>query len=83
MITTKQQEKLASLSKSWNWQKNLLQNTDWKICTLSITTGVLPESLKIAQVAPVCKKGSKVEYCNYRPIFLLSNLCKIFGKLMH
>ena len=50
---------------------------------LSFTTGIFRDSLKIAKVTPVYKKGSKLECTNYRPITLLSNLDKIIEKLMH
>ena len=53
------------------------------IYNLSFTTGIFPDSLKIAKVTPVYKKGSKLECANYRPISLLSNLDKIIEKLMH
>ena len=53
------------------------------IYNLSFTTGIFPDSLKIAKVTPVYKKGSKLECANYRPITLLSNLDKIIEKLMH
>ena len=45
--------------------------------------GVFPDLFKIAKVIPIHKKGSKVEVSNYRPISLLSNISKIFEKLMH
>ena len=32
---------------------------------------------------PVFKKGSRLETCNYRPISLLSNINKIFEKVMY
>ena len=46
-------------------------------------TGVFPSVLKTAKVVPVFKKDSKLDYSNYRPIFLLSNIEKILEKLMH
>ena len=46
-------------------------------------TGVSPSVLKTAQVVPVFKKYSKLNYSNYRPISLLSNIEKILKKLMH
>ena len=42
------------------------------VCNLPFTTGIFPDSLKIAKVTPVYKKGSKLECANYRPITLLS-----------
>ena len=46
-------------------------------------TGVFPSVLKIAKVVPVFKKDSKLDYSNYRPISLLSNIEKILEKLMY
>ena len=46
-------------------------------------TGVFPSVLKTAKVVPVFKKYSKLNYSNYRPISLLSNIEKILEKLMH
>ena len=40
-------------------------------------TGVFPSVLKTAKVVPVFKKDSKLNYSNYRPISLLSNIEKI------
>ena len=53
------------------------------IYNFSFTTGIFPDSLKIAKVTPVYKKGSKFECANYRPIIPLSKLDKIIEKLMH
>ena len=53
------------------------------IFNLSVATGVFPTNLKTAKVIPVHKKESKLDFSNYRPISLLSNLDKIFEKLMH
>ena len=53
------------------------------IINLSFTTGIHPDKLKIAQVIPVFKKGSKLSVNNYRPISLLSNVNKLFEKIMH
>ena len=54
------------------------------IINLSFFTGVFPSQLKEAKVIPVFKnKGSPFDAENYRPISLLSNIDKIFQKLMH
>ena len=50
---------------------------------LSFMTGVFPSVFKTAKVVPVCKKDSKSDYSNYRPISLLSNIEKILEKLMY
>ena len=46
-------------------------------------TGVFPSVLKTAKVVPVFKKDSKLDYSNYRPISLLSNVEKVLEKLMY
>ena len=42
--------------------------------------GVFPSVLKTGKVVPVFKKDSKLDYSNYRPISLLSNIEKIIEK---
>ena len=46
-------------------------------------TSVFPSQLKTAKVIPVFKKDSKLDYSNYCPISLLSNIEKILEKLMY
>ena len=45
-------------------------------------TGVFLSVLKTAKVVPIFKKDLKLDYSNYRPISLLSNIEKILEKLM-
>ena len=45
--------------------------------------GEFPNSLKIAEVVPVFKKGDSNLLTNYRPIWILSQISKIFEKLMY
>ena len=45
--------------------------------------GVFPSVLKTAKVVPVFKKDSKLDYSNYHPISLLSNIEKILEKLIY
>ena len=44
---------------------------------------VFPSVLKFAKVVPVFQKDSKLDYSNYRPISLLSNIETILEKLMY
>ena len=53
------------------------------IFNMSLTSGVFPSVLKLAKVIPVHKKDSKLDFSNYIPISLLSNLDKILEKLMY
>ena len=59
-----------------------LANILSKIFNLSINKGKFIDVLKIVKVVPVFKnKGSPLETGNYRPIFLLSNVDKIYEKI--
>ena len=53
----------------------------WLI-NISFSTGIHPDKLKIAKVIPIYKTGSELLTSNYRPISLLSNINKIFEKLV-
>ena len=53
------------------------------IFNMSFSTGQFPSVLKIGKVIPIHKKQSRVDYTNYRPISLLSNIEKIIEKLMY
>ena len=50
---------------------------------LSFMTGVFPSVLKTAKVVSVLKKDSKLDYSNYLPISLSSNIEKILEKLTY
>ena len=50
---------------------------------MSFTSGVFPSALKLAKFVPDHKKDSKLDFSNYRPISLLSNLDKMLEKLMY
>ena len=55
-----------------------------KIFNMSISNGEFIGDLKLVKVVPVFKnKGSSLETGNYRPISLLSNIDKIFEKIVH
>ena len=54
-----------------------------KIFNLSIQTGIYPNSLKMAKVIPIFKKGDPNSVNNYRPISILSPINKIFEKIIY
>lgn len=49
----------------------------------SMTSGKWPKALKCAEIIPIFKSGNKHSMTNYRPISLISNLAKIFEKIIH
>ena len=63
--------------------KNEISKQLADLFNLSFMTGIFPSVLKIAKAVPVFKKDSKLDYSNYRPITLLSNIEKILEKLMY
>ena len=63
--------------------KNEISKQLADLFNLSFMTGVFPSVLKTAKIVPVFKKDSKLNYSNYRPISLLSNIEKILEKLMY
>ena len=50
---------------------------------MSFLTGKSSSVLKIAKVTPIHKKQSKVDYANYRLIFLLPIIEKVIEKRMY
>ena len=51
---------------------------------MSFETGIYIEKLKLSKIVPIYKeKGDKLLCKNYRPISLLSNINKIYEKLIH
>ena len=64
--------------------KPIIVNPLKEIINISFATGVYPDKLKIAKVIPIFKnKGDLLLTLNYRPISLLSNVNKIFEKLVY
>ena len=45
--------------------------------------GIVPDSLKIAKVIPIHKKGKMNELCNYRPVSVLPALSKVYERLLY
>ena len=53
------------------------------IFNLSITSGVFPANMKLSEIIPLYKKGSKDQMNNYRPISLLITISKLLEKCMY
>ena len=53
------------------------------ILNASLTSGIVPDKLKVAKVIPIHKKGSKQDIGNYRPISLLTSFSKILEKMVY
>ena len=49
----------------------------------SLREGHFPSLLKEARVCPIFKKGDHEKCSNYRPISLLSNISKIYERMMY
>ena len=53
------------------------------IVNLSITSGEVPEGMKIAWVKPLYKKNSPLDVGNCRPVSILSIVSKILERSVH
>lgn len=53
------------------------------IINLSIDKSIWPDALKCADIKPIFKSKNKHVISNYRPISLISNLAKIFEKVLY
>ena len=51
------------------------------LCSRSLTEGVFPLELKLANVLPLFKSGETMLFNNYRPVSLLCTLSKVFEKM--
>ena len=52
-------------------------------CNKTIEKSEFPRALKLADVIPIFKKGERTEKRNYRPVSILSNLSKIYERVMY
>ena len=53
------------------------------IMNLSISSGIVPDQLKIARVLPIFKSGETRVFSNYRPISVLPFFSKVFEKVVY
>jgi hypothetical protein len=61
----------------------VLQKPITYLVNLSISSGVVPEDMKIARVCPIFKKNSRLDVVNYRPISILIIISKILEKTVY
>ena len=52
--------------------KEYITNPLTHICNLSLSTGVFPHELKIANIVPIYKSGDVMMFSNYRPVSVSS-----------
>ena len=64
------------------WSSVLLTPILTKLFNMCIMSGIYPDSLKIARVKPIFKGGNKNESTLYRPISILTQINRIFEKLL-
>ena len=62
---------------------DIFSNLIYKHFNYCIDKSEFPNDLKHADIVPIYKKNSKCEKENYRPVSILSNLSKIYEKLMY
>ena len=66
--------------------KILIKNSEYfslyfhKNINFCLEQSVFPHVLKLADVAPICKKKSKASKDNYRPVSTLSNISKVYER---
>ena len=72
-----------SQSKSSKYGSSILSNPLASIMNLSIQKGIYPSKLKHAKIVPLYKDGDELDPGNYRPISLLSDINRIFEKLVY
>jgi hypothetical protein len=61
---------------------NLVKTPLIHIFSRSLSSGIVPDKMKIAKVVPIFKSGSHTDINNYRPISLLCSFSKILEKIV-
>ena len=55
----------------------------YNVFNRSLEVGEFPSGMKLANVTPVHKKGSRYDKGNYHPVSILPNLPKVFERCLH
>ena len=63
--------------------KDLLPKPLCDLINLVFVSGTFPQQLKTAKIIPFYKKGDPLDWTNYHPISILSDLEKLIEKLIH
>ena len=63
--------------------KDVIKGPLTHVCNVSLTTGVFPEELKLANVVPIYKSGETSVFSNYRPVSVLPVFSKVLERLMY
>ena len=64
------------------WAPDLFAPIHMNIFNKCIDLGYYPNSMKVAKVVPIYKKGDKEEFNNYRPISILIQFNQLFERLI-
>lgn len=62
---------------------HLLKYTLKIICNKSLSTGIIPQQLKISLITTIHKSEDETSFSNYRPIAVLPFFSKVLEKLMY
>ena len=77
------------LGRGWHWCNVLKLSSKFItqplafICNQSLTEGVFPNQLKLANVIPLYKADDPMLFNHYRPVFLLCVLSEVFEEVMY
>ena len=66
--------------------KYIKHETAWPLMMIMnqiFSSGIFPNSMKVAKVIPLYKKNERNVFDNYRPVSILSSVSKVFEKIMH
>ena len=53
------------------------------VCNMSLQEGIFPDELKIANVIPLYKCDDPKLFNNYRPVYVLPSVSKVFERIMY